>query len=398
LLSHLNLVDAENELTSIDWTDWNSLREYWNRANLFYINDFCSHFAYQHANNRIISRDFVKRAQYMLIKTTMGGKTNRGLLHLISLLQLRKHQQSAMTAVDVHNALTVAVCIEGLQSYFLVMDDVMDGSVTRRGQPCWYRFPNVGLKAVNDGPMIESCFLWLIEHRLMPDGNAVLVDRIKELFREINLLTIAGQSTDLELVKDAESLRDIYSVDRYDTIAMYKTSFYTFYLPYAAALYLAGYDDKKEGGGRLRKEMGIGAEDDVIDDGFLFHICRQLSIDIGIKFQVDDDYLDCYGDPEVTGKVGTDIEDFKCSWIVAKALELMDDAQYEVLKRHYGKSGKEDVKAVKELFGELGMEQVYQQWEAAEHDRLITLVDQCEGILPREMFTLMLDRLHKRQK
>merc|ERR1712194_744175 len=128
------------------------------------------------------------------------------------------------------------------------------------------------------------------------------------------------------------------TVNRYETIAMYKTSFYTFYLPYAAALYLAGYDDQTEDG-RLRQDLGIdtdSTEDDhVIDDGFLFHVCRQLSIDIGIKFQVDDDYLDCYGDPAVTGKVGTDIEDFKCSWIVAKALELANDDQYEVLKLHY---------------------------------------------------------------
>merc|ERR1712130_1015217 len=100
----------------------------------------------------------------------------------------------------------------------------------------------------------------------------------------------------------------------------------------------------------------------------------------------------------VTGKVGTDIEDFKCSWIVAKALELMDGGQYEVLKRHYGKSSPEDVNAVKELFGELGMERVYQQWEVSEHDRLMAMVDQCEGILPKEMFTLMLDKLHGRKK
>ena len=46
-------------------------------------------------------------------------------------------------------------CIEWMQAWLLVADDVMDDSLTRRGQPCWYRQKHVGMIALNDAFTIE---------------------------------------------------------------------------------------------------------------------------------------------------------------------------------------------------------------------------------------------------
>ena len=42
--------------------------------------------------------------------------------------------------------------------------------------------------------------------------------------------------------------------------------------------------------------------------------------------------MDCYGDPKVTGKVGTDIEDNKCSWLVVQALDKANAEQRALLE------------------------------------------------------------------
>ncbi len=54
-------------------------------------------------------------------------------------------------------------CVEFLQAFFLVADDIMDGSTTRRGKDCWYRKENLGVLAINDAILLESCIYTLLD-------------------------------------------------------------------------------------------------------------------------------------------------------------------------------------------------------------------------------------------
>lgn len=65
------------------------------------------------------------------------------------------------------------------------------------------------------------------------------------------------------------------------------------------------------------------------DDAYA--LALKILIPIGEYFQVQDDYLDCYGAPELIGKIGTDILDNKCSWNVNVALQNADERQRKIL-------------------------------------------------------------------
>ena len=63
------------------------------------------------------------------------GKKNRGMAVVDTYLQLVNNPSEE----DLIPVQVVGWCIEWLQAFFLVADDIMDKSLTRRGQPCWYR-------------------------------------------------------------------------------------------------------------------------------------------------------------------------------------------------------------------------------------------------------------------
>jgi farnesyl diphosphate synthase len=66
-----------------------------------------------------------------------------------------------------------------------------------------------------------------------------------------------------------------------------------------------------------------------------FKAALDILIPMGEYFQVQDDVLDCYGTPEQSGKIGTDILDNKCSWLINAALKVANADQRKVLDVRY---------------------------------------------------------------
>ena len=301
----------------------------------------------------------------------MGGKYNRGMsVPDTASLLLSRHLEPQ----EYQKAATLGWMTELLQAFFLVADDIMDSSHTRRGNPCWYRLPKVGMIAINDSFMLESAiYVLLKKHFRYHPSYAGFI----ELFHTVTFQTELGQLCDL--LTAPEDVVDLsqFSPQKHQFIVIYKTAYYSFYLPVALALHYL----------ELATESNLKQAHDIL-------------IPLGEYFQVQDDYLDAYGSPEAIGKIGTDIQDNKCSWMINKALERASPAQRKVLDECYGRKDRAKEEAVKGVFIELKLEDVYFAYEqeaVGEIQDRILKVDEASG-LKKEVFESFLRKIYKRTK
>ena len=128
-----------------------------------------------------------------------------------------------------------------------------------------------------------------------------------------------------------------------------------------------------------------------------YDTARRILLIMGEYFQVQDDYLDCYGDPAVIGKVGTDIQDNKCSWLVVQALERCSESQLVILQQNYGVWNDPKVAKIKALYNELNLPQVFADYEEESYRMIQAELDQVTD-MPRQVFDLLLEKIYKRSK
>jgi len=308
----------------------------------------------------------------MIEYTVAGGKMNRGLALMSVMSTLAKSKGRTLSDRERVQSAALGWCIEFLQAFFLVADDIMDGSKTRRGNPCWYLKSDVGMVAINDSFILES-FVFKILKRYY--GAEPYYLQLLDLFLEVTRQTELGQLLDLTSQPVGQKIDlNRFSMNRLSKIFKYKTAFYSFYLPVALGMVVSGITDRK-----------------------MYDKAREILCIMGEYFQIQDDFLDCFGTPEQIGKIGTDIQDSKNSWLVVTALEMCNTRQRKVLEDNYGSHEPRKVELVKKLYRELRLEKIFQDYEENSYQTIKKLIDDYKE-LPTEVFTFLLGKIYKRTK
>ncbi|XP_051158413.1 farnesyl pyrophosphate synthase-like [Leptopilina boulardi] len=319
----------------------------------------------RHTDLPDVTRWLSKLLQY----NVPGGKKNRSLILVYAYKQFAHPNQ--LTDGNIRLARILGWCNEMLQAFFLIEDDIVDRSKTRRGQPCWYLHDNIGTTAVNDGILIEQMIYQLLR---MHFGDKPYYLDFVNTFLDIIYKSMVGQTLDLLSSNHAKKPKlNLFTMDRYNAIVNYKTAYYSFVMPVTLAMHLAGIKDKE-----------------------MFRQATNILLEIGNLFQVQDDYLDCFGDPQVTGKVGTDIEQGKCSWLVVVALQRVTSEQRKILEECYGTNDMEKVARVKQLYRDLGLQTTYSVYEEENYNLINTHIQQISCGLPHDIFFKILNKIYRR--
>jgi geranylgeranyl diphosphate synthase, type I len=221
---------------------------------------------------------------------------------------------------DEEAIVQAATSLELLQACALVHDDVMDGSDTRRGRPAAHRqfaalHRGHGWLASSDSfgvgaaiLMGDLCLCWADELLFTSGLPPEALLRAKPVYDEMRTELMSGQYLDL-----LEQAVGGGSIERARRVIRFKSAKYTVERPLHLGAALAG------GGARLL-------------DAYTAY-----GLSLGEAFQLRDDVLGVFGDPDQTGKpAGDDLREGKRTVLVTKALEQASPADAARLRRHLG--------------------------------------------------------------
>lgn len=253
--------------------------------------------------------------------TLRPGKRVRGALAALAYDNLSGQRLSA-------SGQKLAVVMELLQSYLLVLDDVTDLSEMRRGEPTVHRlYEHAYDRRISSrtAEQLASYAAMIIQHlaNVLLLEAAESADRIRATAKRMHqnvALTGFGQMDDVLQQVGEEA-------DKADIIRKYtlKTSYYTFVNPLQMGMALAG-----------------------VTDEVVYKQVAAFGVAAGIAFQLHDDYLGIFGSQEKTGKPSADdIREGKLTLLMQYALEHGSEADIHELKRYLGNPDVGDVEVQK---------------------------------------------------
>lgn len=275
------------------------------------VNEFLDHLSYDRKPESLY-----EPIKYVL---SMGGKRIRPTLMLLAYNLYKENPE---------DILMNACALETYHNYTLLHDDLMDNADMRRGHLTVHKKWNDNTAILSGDSMLVLAF-----QRMMQCDTKHLKD-ILDLFMVTALEIGEGQQYDMEF----ETRNDVKEEEYIEMIRL-KTS-----VLLACAL----------------KIGAILADASAEDADNLYKFGEQ----IGLAFQLQDDYLDVYGDSKVFGKeIGGDITSNKKTYMLINAFNKANDAQRKELTRWVSARDfdrNEKVDAVTRLYNEIGIDQLAQ--------------------------------------
>jgi len=247
-------------------------------------------------------KNLYKPIDYIL---KLGGKRMRPILTLMA---------ADIFAEDYKKAMPAALAIEVFHNFTLVHDDIMDDAPLRRGQQTVHEKWDVSTAILSGDAML------ILAYQYFENYEPVVFQKLAKLFSKTALEVCDGQQLDV----DFETRNDV-TVSEYINMIRLKTSVLV-----AAAL----------------KMGAIVAETNEENTNLIY----EFGLNLGIAFQLQDDYLDTFGNPATFGKqIGGDIIENKKTYLYLKALENAVSRDKEKLEYYYNQKIEDKSLKIKEV-------------------------------------------------
>jgi geranylgeranyl diphosphate synthase type II len=243
----------------------------------------------------------------------LGGKRIRPVLTLMT---------TEIFNGDYKRALPAAMAVEVFHNFSLVHDDIMDDAPLRRGNKTVHEKWDINTGILSGDAML------ILAYQYFEQYEPAVFMRLAKLFSKTALEVCEGQQWDV----DFETREDV-TITEYLKMIEYKTAVLV-----AAAM-----------------KMGALVAEASDQNANLIY---EFGLNLGLAFQLQDDYLDAFGDPKTFGKqVGGDIIENKKTYLYLKAIAFSSKEELLQLQYLFSKQledNKAKIEAVKEIFNNSG--------------------------------------------